>query len=129
MPDPASLLAAQTLLIENLALQIRVGVGEAERARPQRLLVSLRVEIDPQPARRDAVEEVVDYGVIAAGVRTLASREVKLLETLAEEIAAIALAHPRARSVALEIRKPDLFADCSVGIAAIYRKPGAGSVP
>lgn len=123
MPETAPpRLTGQTLLVQDLELRIRVGVGAEERARPQRLLVSLRVEVEPRPALRDEVEEVVDYGVIAAGVRALASREVKLLETLAAEIAAIALAHPRARAVTLEIRKPDLLPDCAVGLAASYRR-------
>lgn len=114
-------LQSTTLLIEDLALSIRVGVGAAERARPQRLLVTLRVEVAAPAPQADEVAEVVDYGAIAEGVRALAAREVKLLETLAQEIAALALADPRATSVAVELRKPDLFDDCgAVGIVARF---------
>jgi len=123
---------SQTLLIENLVLAIRVGVGAAERAEPQRLLVTLRAEVTPRAPRLDEVAEVVDYGVIAAGIRQLATREVKLLETLAGEIAAIAFADARVRLVEVELRKPDLLPDCSVGIAARYSRAsvqGAGQRP
>ncbi len=117
-------LMSETLLIEELALQIRIGVGDAERAQPQRLLVTLRVEVTPQAPRQDAVAEVVDYGVIAAGLRRLADREVKLLETLAGEIAGIAFADPRVQAVEVQLRKPDLFTDCAaVGIATRFVRP------
>jgi len=124
LPDPVPEPLAQTLLIENLALALHVGVGEAERARPQRLLVTLRAAVTPRAPRRDEVAEVVDYGVIAAAIRALAGREVKLLETLAGTIAALAFADPRVEAVEVELRKPDLFQDCQVGIAARYRRPG-----
>jgi dihydroneopterin aldolase len=124
-PNPVPAPAAQTLLIENLALVLRVGVGEAERSRPQRLLVTLRAAVTPGRPLRDEVAEVVDYGVIAAGIRALAGQEVRLLETLAGTIAAIAFADPRVEAVEIELRKPDLFQDCQVGIAARYRRPGA----
>lgn len=128
MPDRVPAPLAQTLLIENLALSLRVGVGEAERAKPQRLLVTLRASVTPCKPLRDDVAEVVDYGVIAAGIRALAGQEVKLLETLAGSIAAIAFNDPRVEAVEVELRKPDLFKDCQVGIAARYRRPGVPAV-
>ncbi len=127
LPEPGPQPAAQTLLIENLALAIRVGVGEAERARPQRLLVTVRASVTPRAPRHDEVTEVVDYGRIAAGIRALVGSEVKLLETLAGTIARIAFADSRVAAVEIELRKPDLFEDCCVGIAARYVRPGVAT--
>lgn len=118
LPD----LAAVTLLIEDLELRIRVGVGAAERSKPQRLLVTLKAEVTPLAPREDDVAEVVDYGVIAAGLRRLAAREVKLLETLAGEMAEVAFADPRVQAVEITLRKPDLFADVTVGIATRFTR-------
>lgn len=117
MPDRAFRPATQRLLIEDLVLRLRIGVGEAERSAPQRLLVSLAVEVEPAEPRHDDVAEVVNYGVIADGIRALANREVKLLETLAGEIATVAFADARVRAVEITLRKPDLFDDvAAVGI-------------
>ncbi len=102
LPD----LAAVTLLIEDLELRIRVGVGAAERSKPQRLLVTLKAEVTPLAPREDDVAEVVDYGVIAAGLRRLAAREVKLLETLAGEMAEVAFADPRVPGLAPHVLPP-----------------------
>ncbi len=124
MPD----LIAETLLIENLELQMRIGVGAAERSRPQRLLVTLRAEVTPQAPRTDEVAEVVDYGVIAAGIRRLAAREVKLLETLAGEMAEVAFADPRVQAVEITLRKPDLFADVTVGITTRFTRNASAPV-
>lgn len=124
MPDAKPRPLAQRLLIEDLVLRLRIGVGEAERAAPQRLLVSLAVEVEPSAPERDAVEEVVDYGAIAEAVRGLAGREVKLLETLAREIAALAFLDDRVRGVEITLRKPDLFEDvAAVGITQRFLRP------
>lgn len=123
MPEPR--LETLTLLIEQLALVTRMGVGEAERSRPQRLLIDLRVEVVPRQPERDSVEEVVDYGAVAQRVRELAAGERRLLETLAREVAAAAFVDPAVAAVEVTIRKPDLLADCAaVGIRAHYRRGG-----
>jgi dihydroneopterin aldolase len=119
LPD----LVAETLLIENLELRMRIGVGAAERAAPQRLLVTLKAEVAAKAPRADEVAEVVDYGVIAAGLRRLASGEVKLLETLAGAMAEIAFVDPRVQAVEITLRKPDLFADVTVGITTRFARP------
>ncbi len=93
--------------IRNLAITTHLGVPEAERAEPQRLLVSL--EMEPRLAfwaMEDRIENTVDYAAVCETVKaTAAARPRALLETLAEEIAAAVLeAHP-VWKLALEIRK------------------------
>ncbi len=123
MPEPAPSLEALTLLIEALVLNTRIGVGDAERSAPQRILVELAVEVTARQPESDSVAEVVDYGAIAQRVRALAQGERHLLETLAREVAAAAFVDPAVAAVAVTLRKPDLFADCAaVGIRARYRR-------
>lgn len=105
--------AALTLLVEDLAVFLRIGVGEAERSQAQRILVTLRAEVEPRLAERDSLDEVVDYGWFADQVRNFAGREMKLLETLASEIARRLFQEPRLRRLELVLRKPDLFTDLS----------------
>jgi dihydroneopterin aldolase len=111
LPDREPRCAALTLLVEDLALFLHIGVGEAERSQPQRVLVTLRAEVEPQLSSRDAIDEVVDYGWFADQVRDLAGREMKLLETLGAEIARRLFREPRLTTLEMTLRKPDLFTD------------------
>ena len=123
MPDLALELSALRLLIEDLELTMQIGVSDAERAAPQRVLVTLEVEVAARQPEHDRVEEVVDYGTIIERIRTLSGGEVRLLETLAATIAAMSLADPRVAAVTVTLRKPDLMADAgAVGIVASYRR-------
>jgi len=90
-----------------LELFARIGVPDDERAEPQRLTISITLwplknfgELDEQLAR------TVDYAVVCRDVKELVSRtEYKLIETLADNLAAHLLAaYPIAR-VQLELRK------------------------
>ena len=78
--------------VVDLEVRARLGVPEAERAAPQRLLISLELEVGSfaRAAQADDVALTVDYAVVALRVKALAeSEERKLVETLAEEIAAL----------------------------------------
>ncbi len=93
--------------IRNLAIATHIGVPEAERSEPQRLLVSL--EMEPRLAfwaMEDRLENTVDYAAVCETVKaTAAARPRALLETLAEDVAAAVLgAHP-VWKLTLEIRK------------------------
>lgn len=93
--------------IERLELTARIGVPDAERAAPQRLTVNLTLE----PARGfdcldDDLARTVDYFAVCEAVKTLAAaRSRKLIETLAEEIAALVLERFAVRAVEVELRK------------------------
>ena len=93
--------------IEALEVHAHIGVPEAERAAPQRLTVTLTLE--PNAGFRslgDRIEATVDYAAVCETVKALAAaRPRRLVETLAEEIAAELLAHFPLRHVAVEVRK------------------------
>jgi dihydroneopterin aldolase len=120
-PRPAQL----TLLIEDLVLFLRIGVGAAERSQPQRILVTLRAEVEPRLPAADSIDEVVDYGWFADQVRDLAGSEMKLLETLAAEIARRLFGEPRLVALDVTLRKPDLFTDlAAIGLSLrFFRDP------
>ncbi len=99
------------VLIQDLCLRVRLGVGEAERATPQRLLISLDLEVEPALPRDDDVTSVVDYGVLLGRVRALAARETQLLETWVQWIAEACFADPRVRSATIALVKPDIYPD------------------
>ncbi len=93
--------------IADLELSAEIGVPDAERAHPQRLTVHLTLE--PRYGfgdLKDQIENTVDYFQVTRAVQALArSRPRKLIETLAEEIAAELLASFALREVQVELRK------------------------
>jgi dihydroneopterin aldolase len=95
------------LRIEGLELSSRIGVPDKERAAPQRLTVNLVLAPERDfRALEDALENTVDYAAAAELVKALSlARPRRLLETLAEEIAAELLARFPLRSVEVDLRK------------------------
>ena len=83
------------------------GALAEERSRPQPFEVDVEVEADLGPAgRSDALADTLDYGPLAEAVAgVVATERFVLLEALAERIAEVALADPRARSVTVAVRK------------------------
>jgi dihydroneopterin aldolase len=93
--------------IEQLELQARVGVTEAERDKPQRLTINmtlwLRVSADDL---NDDVAKTVNYSSLCAETKQLTeSRSDKLIETLAENVAAHLLRKFPIRVIKIELRK------------------------
>lgn len=100
-------MARDTILIEQLALSAHIGVPDAERAAPQRLTASLTLEVASDfRDLADDLEKTVDYYAVSQRVKALAAaRPRKLIETLAEEIAALVLAEFSVAAVEVELRK------------------------
>lgn len=83
-------MTADTLTIAGLSAECRLGVTEQERLRAQTVRIDLELSIDAaKAASRDDVRDAVDYAQLVGYVRGLAEeRERRLIETLAEQIAA-----------------------------------------
>jgi dihydroneopterin aldolase len=107
-----------TIIIHELELPVQVGVPDAERARPQRLLVSVEMDIDFTAAvASDNLSQTVDYHAVVEYLRRLpAGRQWKLIETLAAEIADTLLREYSLKAVSVEIKK-FIYADTAhVGV-------------
>ena len=93
--------------IEQLELRAYIGVPDDERAQPQRLSVTLRLEPKRDfRALNDDIANAVDYACVCNFVKQLAAEKpLRLLETLAGEIAARLLAEFPLAAVELELRK------------------------
>jgi dihydroneopterin aldolase len=100
-------MARDRIEIRELELTAHIGVPDEERAAPQRLTVSLVLEV----ARDfrdlgDDLGKTVDYFAVSERVKALATaRPRKLIETLAEEIAAQVLEEFAVAAVEVELRK------------------------
>jgi dihydroneopterin aldolase len=82
-----------TILIHDLEVFFHVGVPDQERSRPQRLLITLELERDiAAAAATDDLRLTTDYHAVAQRVLGFGTnRSWKLIETLAEDLALMAL--------------------------------------
>lgn len=96
--------------VEGLRVACVVGVWAEERDREQVVRVDLRLGLSLAAAGRSAsIHDTVDYDRVATEVAALLGfRRYRLLETAAEELAAMLLGgHPRVDEVELRLAKPD----------------------
>lgn len=93
--------------ISELEVYYRVGVPEEERATPQRLLISVEMNVAAeQAAVSDDVGDTVDYHAVSQRLLAFGEgKSWKLLERLTSEIAAMILASYSAVSVSVEVKK------------------------
>ncbi|MGY2735962.1 dihydroneopterin aldolase [Sphingomonas sp. UYP23] len=106
-----------TTVLEGLELVMGLGIHPAELAAPQRVIVSVRMEVVyPAPPGEDRIDAVLDYDFVRSGIQDLvAGRHVHLQETLCEAIAALCLADARVERVTVRTSKPDVYPDAVVG--------------
>lgn len=96
-----------TITIKDLEVNTHIGVTEAERAQPQRLLVTVEMERDlAEAGRTDMESATTPYDVVANLVRqVVAERPRKLVEAVADEIAEAILSRRLAVAVTIEVKK------------------------
>jgi dihydroneopterin aldolase len=96
-----------TILIEDLEVRYRVGVPDAERAAPQRLLLCVAMEHPfAQAAASDNLKLTIDYfSVCQRLLRFGEGREWKLIETLAVQIAETVLREYSVSHVRVTVKK------------------------
>lgn len=118
--------AIRHVFVRDLVLSCRIGVHRPERSRAQRVRINLDLAVRDDRALNDDLANAVCYERLTDGVRGIAgSRHINLVETLAEEIAAMCLDDGRVRSVRVRVEKLDVFTDAaSVGVE-IERSPPA----
>ena len=93
--------------IEQLEVFARVGVTDDERAKPQRIAVSITIWLNTAfDHLKDDISCAVNYSDLCAGVREfVAARSDKLIETLASNIASHLLEVFPIRKVRVDLRK------------------------
>ncbi|MBI5386746.1 MAG: dihydroneopterin aldolase [Verrucomicrobia bacterium] len=91
----------------DLEVFYRVGVTEAERAQPQRLLLTVEMEHDLAPAAAsDRLADTIDYFAVTQRLLRLGEgRHWELIEAVAGDIAQLVLRDFRAQRVSVEVKK------------------------
>ncbi|WP_440996373.1 dihydroneopterin aldolase [Arhodomonas sp. SL1] len=107
------------VFIEGLELRARIGAWEWERQLQQRLRLDLELGTDTRAAAAsDALEDAVSYSAVAECLcERAATTDYRLLEALAEDLAAHLREHFPVRWLRLTLHKPGAVAGArSVGV-------------
>jgi dihydroneopterin aldolase len=113
---------SRRVFVDRLEIMASVGVFEVEHRYEQRVVVSLDLDVDDvYDGVSERLQDVVDYSeVVRTTERIAQSRHYKLIETLAEDVAAACLRDGRIETVRVRIEKPDIMPNCrSVGIEIV----------
>jgi dihydroneopterin aldolase len=99
---------SDTISITGLRLMGYHGVFEHEKHDGQEFVIDLHIELDTvQAGASDDLADTLDYSLIVDEVAARVTGEsVDLIETLAEDIAAIVLSHPQPTAVSVSVHKP-----------------------
>jgi dihydroneopterin aldolase len=93
--------------IVDLEVFCRVGVPDAERAQPQRLLLTVEMESDlSKAAKTDSITDTIDYFAVSQMLLKFGEgKSWKLIEKLAADIADAILSEFKPQSVTVEVKK------------------------
>ena len=123
-----SLMDCRRLFLRDYAVWINIGVHDFEKKGEQRVLINvdLYIPLALSTPTMDKLDEVVDYDFIRRSVMERVSKgHIHLQETLADDVLALMLAHPRVRAARVSTAKPDVYPDCdAVGVEVFGMKEG-----
>ena len=115
------------ITVVDLEVSYRVGVPDAERAQPQRLLLTVEMTADfTAAARTDSIADTVDY--FAVSQRLLAygeGRSWKLIEKLAADLADLVLCEFKPAAVTIEVKKFPIPQSRLVSVSLTRTQPQA----
>ncbi len=114
---------ADCLIISELKLPVTIGVYDWEQKTKQTLLLDLSLQFDnASVAKTDSIEKAIDYEALCQQIMTFASQtSFALIETLAEELAALILKDPRIWTVQLTLKKPTAIDNANYTAISITR--------
>ena len=113
--------AIRHVFVRDLELSCLIGIYQHEKEAAQRVRINLDLAVregEPNGQLHDDLANVVCYERLSNGVRDLVGEgHINLVETLAEDIAAMCLTDTRVRSARVRVEKLDVFEDtASVGV-------------
>jgi dihydroneopterin aldolase len=126
MTSPASTSGTDSIILTGLRVRANHGVYDFERQNGQEFVVDVTAWLDlTGAASSDDVASTVHYGELADEVAEAVRRDpVDLIETVAERIAGVVLAHSAVTATEITVHKPQApidvpFADVAVRILRV----------
>jgi FolB domain-containing protein len=118
------------IAIVDLEVSMHVGVPDEERAKPQRLLLTINMEYDfSAAATTDDLTKTIDYFAVAQRLLKFGEgRSWKLIEKLATDIANLVLAEFQPAAVTVEVKKFPIPQSKHVSVCLTRHQPGPGRI-
>src|SRR5215471_5049107 len=119
------------IVIDDLRLAFFIGVHEHEKLARQEVSITIYMfVVDTAAPTSDDLGDHVSYAEIVDQLkeRAASTRHVNLVETLAEEVAALALADARVLSAIVDVRKTEVIPQAKGVGVIIHRRRGPGTV-
>ncbi len=93
--------------IVELEVFYRVGVPDEERARPQRLLLTVEMEFDfSAAAKTDSIADTINYFAVSQRLLKFGEdKSWKLIEKLAADICEMVLSEFKPEAISVEVKK------------------------
>lgn len=116
------------VVIDGLELPFFIGIFDHEKEARQNVRISLRLFVpEPGPAESTDIADYVSYADVVDGIKAIAEseRHTLLVETLAEEIATLALSDKRVARVIVDVRKTDIIPEAD-GVGVIIERKQEG---
>lgn len=100
------------VFLRDMVLLASIGVYTHEQGVRQRVRINVDLAVVEIGDTADRLDRVLNYAVVADAVRGIvASGHIKLVETLAERIAAVCLQDSRVLRARVRVEKLDIFDD------------------
>lgn len=101
-------------LLEGLDVMVRIGIYDAERLAPQRVIIDVELVLDTDTApQSDDVSETLNYDLIRNTVMDIVGRQhFDLQETLAGALFDNLAKLPDVTGLRVRTAKPDAYDDC-----------------
>jgi dihydroneopterin aldolase len=100
-----------TIFLEQVKVQTKLGVPAWERMVPQTIILDIEIGYDFSKAcQSDAIEDTIDYGAVVERIRQkLSDNSFQLVEALAEHVCQLILSEFRAQKVKIKVAKPNIL--------------------
>jgi len=108
---------ADLIFVHDFVLPVRIGAFDSEHEKPQQVRFTVDACIVRPDRTPERLHEVFSYDLITEGIRAIVAHgHIHLVETLAERIAAMVLAHSQILSVTVRVEKLEVIPGSSVGV-------------
>jgi 7,8-dihydroneopterin aldolase/epimerase/oxygenase len=112
------------LFLRDYEVWINIGVHDFEKKGEQRVKINvdLYVPLAMSTPTHDTLDEVLDYDFIRREIMArVAQGHIHLQETLADDVLARMLAHPKVRAARVATEKPDVYPDCDAVGCEVFK--------
>ena len=115
------------VFLRDMVLQASIGWYPHEHGITQRVRINIDMGVEDDADPSEDLSRVVSYETVAVAARAIvAAGHIKLVETLAERLAAACLADPRVLQAHVQVEKLDVFPDAAAAGVAILRRRSSG---